>query len=148
MWHRYRENDDIFHRAAAHYGYGTERYKIIYFYNDGLGLPGTGTFTYPPEWELHDLQADPQELRNVYDDPECAELREKLKTSMWRGQRRLLDGPHPSQAQRARLSRSLIPGSAYGVTRPLIDELLSRTSPPRGPPTAQCLPGMLAAHSS
>jgi len=97
VYYRYWEHDDIFHKAPAHYGYRTERHKLIYFYNDGLGLPGTGSFTYPPEWELYDLRDDPEELRNVYDDPAYAEVREQLKADMWREQARLLDEPHPSQ---------------------------------------------------
>lgn len=97
MYYRYWENDDIFHKAPAHYGYRTARYKLIYFYNDGLGLPGTGTFTYPPEWELYDLETDPRELRNVYSDPHYVSIREQLKVDMWREQRRLRDAPHRSQ---------------------------------------------------
>ncbi|MFI5610330.1 sulfatase [Amycolatopsis sp. NPDC051903] len=101
IYYRYWEHDDKFHRAPAHYGYRGERYKLIYFYNDGLGLPGTGPFTYPPEWELYDLVTDPQELRNVYGDPAYAQIREELKTSMWREQARLGDKPHPSQPRPA-----------------------------------------------
>lgn len=97
MYYRYWEHDDVFHRAPAHYGYRSERYKIIYFYNDGLGLPGTGPFTYPPEWELYDLKADPQEMRNVYDDPEYAEIRERMKARMWQAQAAVGDDAHPRQ---------------------------------------------------
>ena len=97
MYYRYFENDDQYHRAPAHYGFRTPRYKIIYFYNDGEGLPGTGPFTYPPEWELYDLAADPDEVRNVYDDPEYVGIREDLKERMWRRQAELGDTPHPSQ---------------------------------------------------
>jgi arylsulfatase A-like enzyme len=97
VYYRYWEHDDVFHKAPAHYGYRTERYKLIYFYNDGLGIPGTGPFTYPPEWELYDMQEDPEELCNVYDDPSYAEIREQLKAQMWAEQARLLDTPHPSQ---------------------------------------------------
>jgi arylsulfatase A-like enzyme len=103
MYYRYWENQDIFHQAPAHYGYRTDRYKIIYFYNDGLGLPGTGMFTYPPEWELYDLHEDPAELRNVYNEPAYSELREQLKVAMWREQERLGDKPHPSQPRPARV---------------------------------------------
>ncbi|TDD40975.1 sulfatase family protein [Saccharopolyspora elongata] len=101
IYYRYWEHDDQFHRAPAHYGYRTERYKLIYFYNDGLGLPGTGPFTYPPEWELYDMQADPDELRNVYDDPAYRQVRKELKAAMWREQARLGDEPHPSQPKPA-----------------------------------------------
>ncbi len=97
FYYRYWENDDIIHRAPAHYGYRTDRYKLIYFYNDSMGLPFCLFWTYPPEWELYDLEADPAELHNVYDDPAYAEVREELKAAMWREQSRLGDAPHPSQ---------------------------------------------------
>lgn len=101
MYYRYWEHDDKFHKAPAHYGYRTDRYKLIYFYNDGLGLPGTGEFTYPGEWELYDLESDPQEVRNVYNDPAYCEIRETLKVAMWRAQDRLLDAPHVNQPRPA-----------------------------------------------
>ena len=97
FYYRYWENDDVIHKAPAHYGYRTDRHKLIYYYNDGFGLPFTSSFTYPPEWELYDLDADPMELNNVYDDPAYAELRDRLKAAMWREQARLGDAPHPSQ---------------------------------------------------
>jgi arylsulfatase A-like enzyme len=97
VYYRYWENDDIIHKVPAHYGYRTDRHKIIYFYNDGFGLPFTSFFSYPPEWELYDLERDPAELHNVYDDPEYATIRERLKSAMWREQARLGDAPHPSQ---------------------------------------------------
>jgi len=65
LYYRYWQHDDDVHLAPAHYGYRTARHKIIYFYNDGLGLPGTSRFRYPPEWELYDLADDPDELYNV-----------------------------------------------------------------------------------
>lgn len=97
FYYRYWENDDFIHKAPAHYGYRTERYKLIYYYNDGFGLPFTSFFTYPPEWELYDLRADPDELTNVYDDPAYAEIREEMTAALWREQARLGDAPHPSQ---------------------------------------------------
>lgn len=97
MYYRYWEHDDVFHHAPAHYGYRTRTHKLVYYYNDGLGLPGTGPFTYPPEWELYDLERDPTELRNVADDPEYAEIRAELTCAMWLEQDRLGDRPHRSQ---------------------------------------------------
>ncbi len=97
LYYRYWENDDLIHKVPAHYGYRTDRHKLIYFYNDGFGLPFTGFFTYPPDWELYDLELDPDELHNVYDDPRYAEVRDELKAAMWREQARLGDAPHPSQ---------------------------------------------------
>ena len=97
FYYRYWENDDIIHKAPAHYGYRTDRHKLIYYYNDGYGLPFTSFFSYPPEWELYDLETDPHELDNVYHNPTYAEIAEDLKAAMWREQARLGDAPHPSQ---------------------------------------------------
>ena len=98
FYYRYWEHDDVNHRVPAHYGYRTDRYKLIYFYNDGLGVAGASPVTYPPEWELYDLEADAAELRNVFDDPAYAVVREDLKVRMWRAQAAVGDEPHPSQS--------------------------------------------------
>jgi arylsulfatase A-like enzyme len=97
MYYRYWENDDWFHKAPAHYGYRDERYKIIFFYNASLGLPGAGFFEYPPEWELYDLETDPEELNNVYFDPAYAEIRETMKQKLARAQAEVGDEPWAGQ---------------------------------------------------
>ena len=97
FYYRYWEHDDGFHKAPAHYGYRDDRYKLIYFYNDGLGLDGTGSFTYPGEWELYDLHRDPDELHNVADDPAYAEVRARLEVALWDAQTAVGDAPHPGQ---------------------------------------------------
>ncbi|OYO17952.1 sulfatase [Enemella evansiae] len=97
FYYRYWENDEHNHRTLAHYGLRTDRYKLIYFYNDGMGIPGTTQARFDPYWELYDLQADPQELRNVAGDPAYAEVRAELTRQLWRKQAELGDRPHPSQ---------------------------------------------------
>ncbi len=101
MYYRYWEHGDVFHNAPAHYGYRTDRYKLIYYYNDGMGAPGTGPFTHAKEWELFDLERDPDELRNVYHEPNYQEIREKLKLKLWNAQAAVGDAPHPSQPRPA-----------------------------------------------
>jgi arylsulfatase A-like enzyme len=54
------------HMVRRHYGVRTDRYKLIYYYEID-------------EWELFDLVSDPNELRNVYDDPANAERIEELE---------------------------------------------------------------------
>ena len=54
------------HMVKRHYGISTERYKLIHFYYD------------IDEWELFDLKNDPQEMKNVYNEPEYSEVREEL----------------------------------------------------------------------
>ena len=55
IYYHYYEFPSV-HMVARHYGIRTDRYKLIRFYQFD-------------EWELYDLEKDPDELRNVYDDP-------------------------------------------------------------------------------
>ena len=45
------------HMVKRHYGISTEQYKLIHYYYN------------IDEWEMYDIKADPQEMRNVYNDP-------------------------------------------------------------------------------
>lgn len=74
---RYMENRDWVHSARAYYGVRDQRYKLIFWYNQSLGVPGAR----PPlegedeqEWELFDCVEDPLELFNVYDEPKFADI--------------------------------------------------------------------------
>jgi arylsulfatase A-like enzyme len=109
FYYRYWEHDDGIHHAAAHYGYRDARYKLIYFYNDGMGLPGARWGQYAPDWEMYDLQEDPEELRNVANDPAYADVRARLEVDLWRAQAAVGDEPHPSQPVPAGL-RSVVSG--------------------------------------
>ena len=51
------------HSVKRHYGIRTSDCKLIHFYND------------VDEWEMYDMKADPQEMKNVYDDPAYAQKR-------------------------------------------------------------------------
>ena len=48
--------------VKRHYGMSTDRYKLMHYYYD------------IDEWELYDLKSDPQELKNVYNDPAYASV--------------------------------------------------------------------------
>jgi arylsulfatase A-like enzyme len=54
------------HMVKRHYGIATERYKLIHFYYD------------VDEWELYDLQSDPHEMHNVYNDPAYADVQKMM----------------------------------------------------------------------
>jgi arylsulfatase A-like enzyme len=55
-----------YHMVKRHYGISTNRYKLIHFYYD------------IDEWELFDIKADPEEMRNVYNDPAYASVKNDL----------------------------------------------------------------------
>jgi len=93
VYYRYWMHDDNAHHIWAHYGVRTRRYKLIYFYNRGLGQPGTGTDEQPPEWELFDLDRDPDELHSVHDDPAYADVRRSLEKELARLQELYGDQP-------------------------------------------------------
>ncbi|WP_291855324.1 sulfatase [Marinilabilia sp.] len=63
-----------FHMVKRHYGIRTERYKLIHFYND------------IDQWELYDLEKDPDEMNNLINDAAFdekeASLRQKLDSLM------------------------------------------------------------------
>jgi arylsulfatase A-like enzyme len=62
--------------VRRHCGVRTERYKLIHFYNLG-------------EWELYDLEKDPQEMQSVYDDPAYADMVREMKAELARLQQEL-----------------------------------------------------------
>ena len=53
------------HSVRRHYGVRTARHKLIHYYEVG-------------EWELFDLERDPEELRSVYGSPAYAALQQEL----------------------------------------------------------------------
>ncbi|MGB0259208.1 MAG: sulfatase/phosphatase domain-containing protein, partial [Coraliomargarita sp.] len=69
------------HKLAvpAHFGIRTDRYKLIYLY----GVDNTGKRPpTPASWELYDLQNDPFENTNQYNNPEYAESVAQLKKQL------------------------------------------------------------------
>ncbi|TDE09854.1 sulfatase [Jiangella asiatica] len=97
VYYRYWQHDDPTHGVWAHYGVRTDRYKLVYFYNDGMALPGTGTSSPAPCWELYDLADDPDELANVWNDPSYRQVRDELTAVLAREQAAVGDTPHRSQ---------------------------------------------------
>ncbi|MFD2516466.1 sulfatase family protein [Salinimicrobium flavum] len=59
-----------FHMVKRHYGVRTHRYKLMHFYDD------------IDSWEMYDLQKDPQEMKNLYNDPAYAGVQENLHNSL------------------------------------------------------------------
>ena len=71
IYYHYYEYPAV-HSVKRHYGVRTQRYKLIHFYDD------------IDEWELYDIKKDPDELKNLYNDPAYAKIVEQLKTELKR----------------------------------------------------------------
>lgn len=68
VYYHYHEYPSV-HMVAKHYGIRTERYKLIRFYQFD-------------EWELYDLQNDPDEQINQYNNESYKDVIAKLKTQL------------------------------------------------------------------
>src|SRR5690606_17378406 len=62
VYYTYYEYPSV-HMVKRHYGISTDRYKLMHFYYD------------IDEWEMYDLEKDPGEMNNVYDDPAYTEVK-------------------------------------------------------------------------
>ncbi|WOO39610.1 sulfatase [Rubellicoccus peritrichatus] len=78
-YHRYWMNRDEAHNVAAHYGIRDKRYKIVYWYNESLDEPGACEGDKRKEWELFDLEKDPLELFNLYEDLDYSKVVDRMQ---------------------------------------------------------------------
>ena len=69
FYYRYYEGSG--HNVAEHEGVRDERYKLIHFHTLN-------------EWELFDLDRDPDEMRSEYNNPEFANVRKRLEAELVR----------------------------------------------------------------
>lgn len=58
------------HSVRRHYGVRDDRYKLIHFYND------------VDQWELYDLQEDPDEMNNIYGKPGTEEVTSRMMAKL------------------------------------------------------------------
>lgn len=65
VYYHYYEGPPRVHKVARHYGIRTGRYTLAHFYDHD-------------EWELFDLEQDPEQLQSVYGDSEYEEVQERL----------------------------------------------------------------------
>ena len=67
------------HSVKRHYGIRTADCKLIHFYND------------VDQWEMYDMNTDPKELNNVYDDPAYASKRAEMHALLEKVQKQYAD---------------------------------------------------------
>jgi arylsulfatase A-like enzyme len=84
IYYHYYEYPAV-HQVKRHYGVRTKQHKLMHYYHD------------IDAWELYDLEKDPQELNNVYDNPDYADVVKELKAELKRLQALYGDSDELSQ---------------------------------------------------
>ncbi len=69
IYYHYYEHPHGWHNVKRHCGIRTEHYKLIHFYQEN-------------NWELFDLEKDPNEIKNLYDDPAYTNIVKDLKKEL------------------------------------------------------------------
>ncbi|SNY99391.1 sulfatase [Flagellimonas pacifica] len=69
------------HAVKRHYGIATKTHKLMHFYHD------------VDEWELYDLEKDPNEMNNVYANPEYSSVVDQLKKELDALRKKYKDSP-------------------------------------------------------
>ncbi|MBI9060708.1 MAG: sulfatase [Marinilabiliaceae bacterium] len=75
----------------AHFGIRGDRYKLVFFYGQPLGMKGAQQQTTEPAWEFFDLEKDPQELHNAIQEPEYQEIITQMKDELKKKREQLGD---------------------------------------------------------
>lgn len=113
VYYHYYEYPAV-HMVKRHYAIVTEQYKLVHYYYD------------VDEWELIDRIKDPQELRNVYDDPSYAPVVAELHRKLEAMRKQYGDSAEISQgyldAYLDRLEKNPAFGSNIEVTKKLLEE--------------------------
>jgi hypothetical protein len=65
-------------------------HKLIFYYGLDL-IREKGPEPTTPEWELFDLEKDPAEMKNVYDDPAYQDVVKELKSELLKLKKQLGD---------------------------------------------------------
>jgi N-acetylglucosamine-6-sulfatase len=69
-------------RVPAHFGIRSDCYKLIFFYGVDVKSHREPMPSTPAAWEFYDLENDPHETTNLYEDPGHQELIAKMKQQL------------------------------------------------------------------
>ena len=78
-YYRYWTNHPV---RPGHFGIRNAHYKLALFYGQSLDMTGSSKETTVPAWEFYDMDKDPKENHNAYNDSEYAEIIKKMKIEL------------------------------------------------------------------
>ncbi|WP_127137607.1 sulfatase [Flagellimonas oceanensis] len=79
MYYRYWTHEPI---RPAHFGIRNERYKLALFYGRSLDVNLYQNENTEPAWEFYDLEKDPHENHNAFNDPQYAEVIAEMRQEL------------------------------------------------------------------
>ena len=104
IYYTYYEYPSV-HMVKRHYGIRTDRYKLIHFYYD------------IDEWELFDLQNDPNEMNNIYSDPKYSEIKEEMHEKLSELRIKYGDSKEMDQKNLDRYLGAIKDGKVWGIKK-------------------------------
>lgn len=103
------------HMVNRHYAIVTKQYKLIHYY------------FVEDKWELIDRKKDPNELKNVYDDPAYAKVRKDLHARLEKLREKYRDNSALSQQYVDQFMKDAEAGKVFGVSKTLADRIQERS---------------------
>ncbi|WP_341216131.1 sulfatase [uncultured Wocania sp.] len=78
-YYRYWTNHTI---RPGHFGIRNKRYKLAFFYGQSLDMTDSSKESTTPAWEFYDLEKDPNENYNAYNDSAYSEIIKDMKVEL------------------------------------------------------------------
>lgn len=78
-YYRYWQHAPI---RPGHFGIRNERYKLAFFYGQPLNMTGVSKEITKAAWEFYDLEVDPNENTNAYNDPTYGKIIAEMKVEL------------------------------------------------------------------
>lgn len=69
-------------KRPGHFGIRNKRYKLAFFYGHSLDMTGSSKESTTPAWEFYDLEKDPHENYNAYNDDSYSEIIKNMKIEL------------------------------------------------------------------
>ena len=113
VYYHYYEYPAV-HMVKRHYAIVTKEYKLVHYYFD------------VDEWELIDRLNDPNEMKNVYDDPAYAEIRKDLHVQLEDLRKKYGDSSELSQSYIDRYLEDLSKRRAFGANEKTVKAILEK----------------------
>lgn len=114
VYYHYYEYPAV-HMVKRHYAIVTKEFKLVHYYFD------------VNEWELIDRIKDPQEMKNVYQDPAYSGIRQELHAQLEKLREKYGDSSELSQSYIDRYLDDIAKNRVWGANQKTVKEILQKS---------------------